>query len=114
MTFKSYVNNYANIPHLIESSLLLYLIGCSHMLAHELDHAFITFQLIIKCVRCHNPDWDHHEGNLKVLKIEVGAVTFSNILLRDGPLMIWGGASGREFALNFFFPRQLAVELPGC
>ncbi len=31
-------------------------------------------------------------------------------LLRDGPLMIWGGASGREFALSFFFPRQLAVE----
>ncbi len=24
------------------------------------------------------------------------------ILIRDGPLMIWGGASGREFVLNFF------------
>ncbi len=50
------------------------------MLTHELDHAFITFQLIIQCVRSHKPDRDRYEGNLKVLKIELDAATFSNIL----------------------------------
>ncbi len=25
-------------------------------------------------------------------------------MLRDGPLMIFGGGSGREFVLSFFFP----------
>ena len=28
--------------------------------------------------------------------------------LRDGPLMIWGGASGREFVLSFF-PGRVAL-----
>ncbi len=40
-----------------------------------------------------------------------------SIFIRDGPLMIWGGGSGREFAWSFFFPanRQLSFFfLQGC
>ncbi len=34
------------------------------------------------------------------------------LIVRDGPLMIWGGASGREFALSFFKEEIADLEGP--
>ncbi len=88
-------------------------------------HYVVLFFLFFLCVKTsHNKlsmVWSETYGVLQgslLNRFIIGAGNFclrkSRIpvgMIRDGPLMIWGGASGREFVLSFFFPRQLAVEL---